>query len=345
MFFSSRIRLKPLAQLCHRLATATKAGIDDRRIWRSEAERGGRAQQTQVGLVAEQLERGQPIDQAIKAAGDFFPPLFRQMIAVGEVSGQLEHTYKQLAHHYDRTLAARRVFMQRMSWPAFQFGMTVFVVGLLIWVMGMIADTRGGTPVDPLGVGLVGTRGLIIYMNIVIVAGIAVMLALESARRGHLWARTLKEWALRLPVLGGALKTLALARMTWAMQLVFDTPMDLRTAIPLAMDASGNRYYSQHGPQVARSIANGASIHRSLAETGVMPTDFLDAVAVGEESGSIVETMRRLSDEYQERAADAMNMIAQIFGYVLWLGVAVLIIALIIRLFTTLYLDPIQNLL
>ena len=56
MFFSPRIRLKPLAQLCHRLAIATKAGIQDRKIWSSEAERGSGSQRRAVLLISQQLD-------------------------------------------------------------------------------------------------------------------------------------------------------------------------------------------------------------------------------------------------------------------------------------------------
>lgn len=343
--FSPRIRLKPLAQLCHRLAVATKAGLEDRRIWRSEAGRGGRTQQARVAAVSDQLDRGASIDHALRAAGDFFPPLFRHMVVVGEASGHLDRTYQQLAEHYDRTLAARRAFLQRMAWPAIQFAMALAVVGLLIWIMGIIPQSsNSGEPFDLLGLGLIGTKGLIVYFNFIIVGGLALLFVLESARRDHFWIRSLQEFALRIPVIGGALKTLALARLTWAMQLLFDTPMDLRTAMPLVMDAAGNEYYAKHGSQIVRDIQNGATIHRALAETGVMPPDLLDAVAVGEESGSLPETMRRLSAEYQDRAAGALSIIAQFFGWALWLAVAAMIIALIFRIFSV-YLNTINSLL
>ncbi|MCA9236174.1 MAG: type II secretion system F family protein [Planctomycetales bacterium] len=346
MFFAPRIRLKALAHLCHRLATATGAGLEDRRIWKSESDRGSRTQQARVAAVADSLAAGNSITEALREAGDYFPPLFHQMLAVGEMSGHLDRTYKQLAQHYDRTLAAQRSLLQRLAWPTFQLCVALFVVGLLIWIMGIIPGNKdaGGQQFDILGLGLIGTSGLVVYLNILIVAGIGILLVFESARRGSLWVRSLQQWALRLPVIGGALKTLALARLTWALQLVFDTPMDLRVALPLALDASGNEYYAKHGPRVARSVQNGATIHRALAETGVFPPDMLDAVAVGEEAGMLAETMRRQSAEYQERAAAAMGIIAQVFGYAMWLAVAGLIIVLIFRIFS-MYLGTINSLL
>jgi len=346
MFFSSRIRLKPLAQLCQRLAIATEAGLEDRKIWQDEAERGSAAQRRHVAIIRDALAVGTSVTEALPSTGKFFPPLFRSMIEVGETGGRLGRTYKRLAEHYDKTLAARRAFLGRLAWPMLQLGGALFVIGLLIWVMGLSAINRSTTnpQVDILGLGLIGTPGLIKYLNFLVFLAILLLLLLEATRRGALWTRTFQRMALAVPVLGGALKTLALARLTWALQLVLDTPMDLRRALPLALDASGNDYFARHGPQVAHSIEQGLDIHSALAATGAFPIDLLDHLAVGEESGQLVETMERQSAEYQQKAGLAISILAQLAGYVVWLVVAVFIIVLIFRIFSF-YTQQITNLL
>ncbi len=346
MFLSSRIHLKPLTQLCHRLAISTEAGLEDRKIWRDEAERGSATQRRHVALVRDALATGDSVTEALPATGKFFPPLFRSMIEVGETGGRLGRTYRRLAEHYDKTLAARRAFLGRLAWPMLQLALALAVVGLLIWVMGlsMINKSAANPQVDMLGFGLIGTPGLIKYVNILILIAIGAMLVFEAVRRGALWTRTLQRQALAIPVIGGALKTLALARFTWALQLVLDTPMDLRRALPLALDASGNDYFARHGPQVAQRIERGSDIHTALSATGAFPVDLLDHIAVGEESGQLVEAMERQSAEYQEKAGLAISILAQLAGYVVWLVVAAFIITMIFRLFSF-YTDQINNLL
>jgi len=336
MFFSPRIRLKSLAQLCHRLATATGAGIEDRKIWRDEAERGSRSQRRKIGIIRDELARSKSIVESLRATGKFFPPLFRQMVEVGETSGRLDHTYGRLAKHYDRTLVVRRDFFGRLAWPLLQLAMALSVIGLLIWIMGILPINTGakGPQIDILGMGLIGTPGLVIYVNVLILVGIALLLLLELFRRGLGWTRTLQQSALRVPIIGGALKTLALSRFTWALQLVLDTPMDLRRALPLALEATGNETYASHGPTVSLRIEQGQSIHAALTATGVFPKELLDSIAVGEESGRLVETMERQSAEYQERVGIAISILASAVGYLVWMLVAAFIIMMIFRIFS-----------
>ena len=132
MFFSPRIRLKSLAQLCYRLATATGAGIEDRKVWQSEATHGSGTQQRKISFVAAELAGGRAISDALRRTGNYFPPLFRQMVEVGEIGGRLDQIYSRLSKHYERTLKVRRDFLGRMAWPLIQLGLALGVIGVMI---------------------------------------------------------------------------------------------------------------------------------------------------------------------------------------------------------------------
>jgi type II secretory pathway component PulF len=343
--FSSRIRLKPLAQLCHRLATATNAGIQDRKIWTDEAERGSASQREVAAGIRDQLARGQTMTDALRQTGEYFPTMYRQMVEVGELSGRLGDIYKRLGRNYDRVLASRRLFLGKLMWPVFQLGMALFVIGILIYIMGMIPNNqRGGAgQIDILGWGLVGSSGLFKYVTILIMVAIAGLLIFQWLRNREDWIKALMRVLVSWPIIGKAVKTLAIAKFTWALQLVLDTPMDIRKALTLAFNATDNGYFSQHIPQVLQQIERGQSITQSLAGTGVFPGDFLDTFAVGEESGRLVEAMQRASDDYEERAASAISIIAQFAGYAIWAVIAIFIIFMIFRIFSF-YLDTLNSL-
>ena len=332
--FSPRIHLKSLAQLCRRMATATRAGLEDRKIWRSEAERGGAWQRAAVNRVSDALSRGESVGDALADTGEYFPLMFRQVVALGDSTGQLDRAYRRLAEHYEHMLAARQTLMQALAWPTIQLGIAAAVIGVVIWISGAFnLKNIEGEPLDMFGFGLVGNRGLAIYISILTFFAIGFLLFIQANRRGMLWTRRLQRATLKLPMIGGALQTLAMARFTWALQLVFDTSMDLRKALPLALDAAGNDYYREQGPRVARNIGQGMTLHSALAETGAFPRDLMEAIAVGEQSGMLAETMERQANEYRERAAVAISVLAQALGYLVWIAVAAFIVVLIFRVF------------
>src|SRR5690606_5441434 len=120
----------------------------------------------------------------------------------------------RLARHYDRVLASRRVFLSRITWPLMQLGIALFVIGLLIWILGLLPvnQTAAGVQVDTLGWGLIGNRGLLIYVNVLMLVGIFIFSFIMALQRGSAWTRSVQRIMTTLPVIGGAFKTLAIAR-------------------------------------------------------------------------------------------------------------------------------------
>lgn len=335
MLFSPRAKLKPLAAMCRRMATSLEAGIDLRQVVTREADaKAPAAQQHVMREIRDSVKVGHSLGDSIDESGEFFPELFREMVSVGEETGQLAEVFRHLAKHYERQVSLRREFLKSISWPITQLVAAICTVGLLIWILGWIADTRGGEAMDVLGWGLVGERGAIIYFSIVATVVIAAGVVFEASRRGAPWVAPMVRLAYRIPAIGGALTTLALARMAWSMNLTLDTGMSLKKALPLGFRASGDPYHLVHLRQVVAEVSRGSEIHEALSDTGAFPHDFLDAVRVGEQSGRLPEQMTLLSRQYEERAEAALATLTQIAGFAVWAVVAAFIIMLIFRIFS-----------
>jgi type IV pilus assembly protein PilC len=341
MLFSPRIKIKTLAGLCRRSATALGAGIDVRTFWAREADRaGGWAARERFRAVSEALQRGESISEALAATGDSFPPLFRELVEVGEQAGHLSEVFAQLAEHYEGGLKLRRVFLAAIAWPLIQLAAAVVIIGGLIWIMGMI-----GQGMDPLGFGLVGNSGLMIYIAFVGTVGVVFFLILQAVRRGLVWTRPIQRVVLRLPVLGRALQTIALARLAWALHLALNTEMDVRRALRLSLNSSGNALFTDQIKVIEAEIGAGNSIYEACLAAGCFPADFLDALAVGEQSGKLVESMGRISRIYQDQARTALTVLNTLAAFAVFALIAAILIFLIFRLFFIGYLGPINEIL
>jgi type IV pilus assembly protein PilC len=327
------MRIKPLAAFCRRLATALTAGLDLRTVWAREARQArGHAARQRLAIVGRAVNQGESLADALAASGDFFPPLFRELAKVGDESGHLGEVFAQLAEHYETQVQLRRAFLGAIAWPVFQLTAAVAIVGFLIWITGVIGQMTG-TPVDILGFGLVGDRGLAIYLAVVATAAGLLAAAIRAANRGLLWVAPLQRFVLRVPMLGPALRTLALARLAWSMSVTMTAGMELRRALRLSLNSTHSaRFRDQIGP-IDASIADGNSIYEAFLHTGCFPQDFLDCLHVGEQSGELVESMALLSRQYQEQARAACATLTMLAGWAVWALVALVIIALIFRLF------------
>jgi type IV pilus assembly protein PilC len=335
MIFSSRIGLTELAQLCRRLATAIEAGIDIRQVWKREATgRVSAGLRKKLQQVSDAVARGETVSDAIADTGSYFPPLFREMVHVGEETGKLSEVFRQLTANYEHQLQLRRNFLAAIAWPGLQFAAAIAIVGFLIWIMGVIGSVTGSEPIDILGFGLVGNSGLLMYLLfLACVAGVATFVY-QAVRRGVLWTRPLQKAVLRVPGVGPCLQTLALARLAWTLHVTLETGMDLRRALPLSLRSTRNARYSEDTDEVVKSVMAGWEVSEALDATGAYPRDFLDTLAVGEQSGQVPESMAILSRQYQDQAQRALGVLTLFAGFAVWAMVAALIILLIFRIFS-----------
>ncbi len=342
MFFSPRISKKELAALCRRVSTSLEAGVDLRTTWAREAERAGRlATRTRLRQIGDDLNRGQSLPDALADTGDYFPDIFRSLVEVGDKTGHLGEALRQLAEHYEYQLQLRRTFLAAIAWPMLQLIVAICVVGFLIWILGVIGESTG-TTFDILGFGLVGTRGLILYMTFVGCVAGGIALIVRGAQRGLVWTQPIQRAVLKVPVLGGVVETIALSRLAWTLHLTFNAGMEVRRALKISLESANNARYTDQIPAVENSVRQGNSLFETFSTSGEYPPEFLDTLRVGEQSGRVVESMAHLSEQYRDRAAAAMGTLTMLAGFGVWAMVAMVIILMIFRIFSF-YLGTIQD--
>ncbi len=334
MLFSPRISTRHLAELCQRVATALHAGVDVRTVWRNEARRSQRiAARAKFRAISEAIERGADIREALDATGDYFPELFREIAHVGSQTGHLDEAFAQLGENYEFQLALRRGFLTSIAWPLIELGLAVLIIGFLIWVLGVIGSIRG-TTIDILGFGLVGTPGLVKYCTFLAVVAGAVFFLWQAIRRGLAWTRPVQRFLIRLPGLGTAIESLALGRLSWALHLTLNAGMDARRAVALAVKASRNARYTDQMRSIDSWIAQGGSLYEAFDQAMVFPQQFMDVLAVGEQTGMVVESMKKLADQYREKSQAAMKVLAVVGFFLTFALIAAIMIALIFRIFS-----------
>jgi len=332
MLFAPRAATKPMTELLRRIGLSLEAGIDIRKVLANEAARTSGSMRTRVLDISDAVNRGSPLAEAVARTGEYFPQLVRELVNVGEQTGHLPEVLRQLVVHYEQQQALRRSFTSTIAWPMIQLVMSLAVIGFLIWFSGVIRGMTGN-PTDLLGLGLTGNFGLIVYLVFLGAIFGGIYATYRAILAGKLWTAPIQRFVLRLPLIGGAIRTLSVARFAWTLQLSLEAAMDVKRALSLALASTHNVEFTDQDSYVREMITRGQSIHDTLAAAGVFPIEFLQAVQVGEESGRLAETMSVVAKQQLEAAGRAFAVLTKAAGYLVWLAIATFIIVLIFRLF------------
>jgi type IV pilus assembly protein PilC len=273
-----------------------------------------------------------------------FPPLFSALTNVGEETGNLPEVMHELEQYYEQQIKLRKEFISEITWPVFQFCFAILVITMLIFLLGILTPPgRGGEPLDPLGIGLVGTRGAIIFLGSVVgvvVAGWILFKLVRRIFRGRAWV----EWLLMsMPFLGPCLYSMALLRYSVALRLMLMTNLSIMKTLRLALRATDNPVFTNASPKIEASLKRGNSVHTSMAESRIFPEKYIGVLAVAEECGKLPESLHLQALELDEFTRRRLALLNRFASWGIWLGIALLICFAIFRIFQSVYVDQLQK--
>ncbi|MGL4462463.1 MAG: type II secretion system F family protein [Planctomycetia bacterium] len=292
--------------------------------------------------LVQRLKAGDDLVAALNSAADF-PPLFLSMAAVAGRTGHLPEILRELGAYYRQQESLRREFLRQIFPVVAQLLTAIAIIAALIFLLGWIASSRGGQPLDVLGLGLVGTTGALAWLGAWAALFVGGYFGYLAAKKTLQTRGVVDRALLKVPVLGRTLQLLALSRFCLAAKMTLDTSLPVDEALSLSLAATDNGAYMCLEPLVAERLRGGVGVSEALADQPVFPHDFLAVLESGEAVGAVPESLGRLGRQYEETAAHQLKILNTAAGWCVWALVAGMIIFFIYRIFTVAYMEPMQR--
>jgi type IV pilus assembly protein PilC len=329
-----RIPLKVMMNWCRALGMPLRAGLTAKEAFKLAAKKADPTVRDLCERVSARLEDGDDLPTAFKALPYRVPPLFHAMAAVGSKTGRFPEILRELESYYQFQLQLKREFIQRITWPVIQFVAAICVVALMLLLMGTLAAGPSGKPAfDPLGFGVYGTTGALIWLGGWAFFAAFLFFGYKLSREVWGMGGKVDSFLLRVPALGPCLHTLSMARLCMAMGMTMDSPLSIKKTVPLSLDATDNGAFIATAKPIVESVNDrGRDLAEAFGEHRLYPDEFLHVLGTAEQSGSIPEEMARLGNAYNEQSKHKLAMLNQALGWVVWGGVATLIVFLIFRM-------------
>lgn len=333
LFSSSKCPLPALVMWCRTLHHSIAAGLDPVRIFKQQAKSGPRALRDVAEDVAAKLGAGDSLEDAFSEYQNRFPPLFIELIGVGEQTGRLEDTFHELERYYESTLTIQRNFRSQMAYPLIQFVLAVLIISGLIWILGMLAGSGKAITTDPTGLGFTGTKGAILFMAIWFGFLGAILFAFKYSANNVKWRARMEGMLMILPGWGPALLALALQRFCVALRMCVEAGLRAEKTIHYCFRATSNSAFTTREHHAIAVVKKGHELTEALLASGApFPEEFRESVMVGEETGNLSEVMERLAERYREEAERRLKSAAQMTSYCIYGLVALFIILAIFRI-------------
>ena len=321
-----QISQNQLSKLFQRLATSYRAGIDLRTSVQRESQLGSPVHQQKMKRVAKALDGGGSLAKAMAATKGYFPELVVSVVRAGEAGGRLDDSFTRLGKHYKNLVAFRNSFLRAIAWPTFELLFAVGIVGILMAICDWIFTSLEKQPINWFWMG--STVGNVIaYYVLAAVFFTAIGLAIVGTIKGWFGTAPLRL-AMRIPLIGSTIRSLALSRFAWTMSVADNAGMNALDIAELSLNSTENVYYTQLCPKVKASLQAGQQFYPTFLNTNAFPDELLMQIENGETAGQLSESMAIASEELQRKAEANLYAIGKI-GMVLMMLLAAGVVAVI----------------
>ena len=323
---AGRMPDRALADLLHRLSIAVAAGVDLRRAWAAEVGRVPARWRPALARTSERLNAGDGLGTAAAASHGAIPDAVAGMLCVGDRTGRIAEVLEQASATLARSIATRRALLAALVGPVIRLVAAAIAAAVLLVVS---AGAGSAAPVL-LDLGHGSSRTVLVAL-----LATACLLGAGAACSGwswrsHGWAGRLGR---RLPVVGPAARAAAAAAWCRAASLAAHAGIGVGEQIELASRAAATVRCDRR--RVEELLRGGRDLAEALALASDLPRMVIEAVAVGEMTGTTAEALDRVADQLDDAARRGVAAAVQAVGFVAWVLVACLVAAIVIHVAST----------
>lgn len=341
---SRPLPLEDLALLCRQLATLVGSGVPILQGLHVVVQQtAGRRLSRALAQVAEGVEAGQSLTEALTDAGSLFPPLMLHMVSVGEAGGVLEEVLQRLGDLYEREQAVNQKMRSAMLYPAVvlvaALGVSAFLVTTVLPRYGELFAQQGALLPWPTRL-LLGAAALLRgYWYVVLLLAALGVVGYRRLMRQPEWALRHDRWLLRLPVLGTLRVNRAMGMLARTLATLLRTGVPVLPALSVVSRGLGNQALEEPLLQAQRAVRDGRSLTGPLRESALYPPMLLELMAVGEESGNLDGMLLKAADHYDREVSTTVERLTALLepALVLVLGAIIgfIVLALVMPMFNS----------
>ncbi len=280
------------------------------------------------GLWA-RLSEGAPLSRAMGAFPEVFDSSTINLIHAGEATGSLNDTLARLIAYLTEQREMRTALLTAMAYPILivlvSFGVILFFLFFLLPRLQTLLSSLGGKM--PLSTQiLIGLANFTLHYGIfVALAAVIGLVSLWRWRETEAGREKSDAWLLKLPLVGPFIVSRTVLEFSQTLGVLLQNGITAADALRMTERQIENRVHRKAFDGAIDRVLEGEALSSALTRTGCFPELVLDRVAVGENTGNVVPSLRDIANTYQKRISRQLNLFTKVIAGVILTGVFILV--------------------
>jgi general secretion pathway protein F len=291
--------------------------------------------------VLKRVKGGKSFSEAIGEYPEVFPRVYVNMVRAGEVGGALDEVLARLIGYLESSENLRTYVIGALIYPAL-----LSVVGVAsITIMTLFVVPRFAAVFQDMGVPLplpmAILKGLSTFLIrfwwLLVTAVFLVAAYLRRFRNTPEGRLKIDRWALKLPMWGGVVRKIEVARFARTLGTLLHGGVPLLQAMTIVKEVVANQGIATMVDPIRNGIKKGEGISQPMKQSGVFPPLAMHLIEVGEESGKLDSMLVQVADVYDSEVRNAIKNLIAFFEPALILTMGVIIGTIVVSMMLAIF--------
>lgn len=269
--------------------------------------------------IWEQISEGAPLSRAMASFPAVFDPSITNLIQAGEATGSLNDTLARLISHLTEQRELRRQLMAALAYPIFM----VAVAGGVILFFLLFLLPRLKTLLTSLGGKMPASTSLLINLSnfalspwgVLAVIGLVVAIVSFFGWRQTAAGRAATDaWLLKLPLIGPFVVAQTVLAFAQTLSVLLENGITAAEALRMTEKQIENTVHRNAFNTATARVLEGEALSVALTRTGCFPDLVLDRLAVGENTGNVVPSLKQIATAYQKLISNQLSLFTKVIA-------------------------------
>ena len=299
-----------------------------------------------LNSVKTMIDEGKSLYHALKAQKVYaMPSFYLQSLKVAGEGGKMVEVLTNMAHFFSAQNKVKSQVKGAMVYPAAIFIIAIVIIGfLLVSVVPKITqifeDTDQALP--KITQVVVGASDFLTANYLLIFGGIVLFVILWKVLYAKIYRfhKVVDSFMLKVPLVGTLIQNHELGRFSYILSLMLGSGVAYAQAVQLSKDTFANYALKELFNKAATKVVEGNKLSNSLQliRSVKLKRNFMQSLALGEESSEVSSVLGNISALYAEENDDKIKILLSLLNpfMMLFIGgfVGIIIAAMMLPIFT-----------
>lgn len=336
--FLEKINLDDFTLFCRQFAIMISAGLNIDKIISILRESTKNSKLKSIlEVVYNDLLKGKNLSESFGRYPKTFPVFFRNMIAIGELSGRLDIVFNRLADYYENDARTKKKVKSALSYPIF---LILIAVGALA-VISLVVMPQFTSVFSEFGADLPLISQIVIDVTtffrenfttiLLVLMGLVAFFLL--IKRIPTVRRRFDYFKLQLPIIKNLNIATITSRFSNGFSVLLANGMQLLDAIDIISKLLDNKIVEEKLQIVKNEISVGKSVSKSLETINLFPDMLIEMISVGEETASLEEVLDRITPYFDEQVSAEIKKMTSSIEPIMIIMIGLIVVVVLLAIF------------